>query len=144
MYAGMLKGDNSIWFNGQPYHIGATALADWMGAKLRELTGEQGQVTISNHPLDTEARHSPIQTMANSSKNFLSPGCPGISPALGDGTYFQLNHFRSFAVRLLGVIVMSLVFSYVSCSLIITPVQERVRKSKLVRIILIFEVAIQG
>ncbi|XP_028967476.1 ATP-binding cassette sub-family A member 1 [Galendromus occidentalis] len=102
-YAGMLKGSNSIYFNGQPYHVGAAALADWQAAQLKKLTGEDSYTTIENHPLDALSYVNPVQEKAQ-------------------------------GIRLLLGVFTGLIFSYASCAIIIFPIQERVRKSKLIQI----------
>lgn len=67
----MLKGSNSIWFNGQPYHVGAAALADWQASKLSNLLGEESKVTVTNHPLDRKVSEPPEKSKVSSSKDVL-------------------------------------------------------------------------
>lgn len=131
--AGVLRGLNSIFFNGQPYHVGAAALADWQAARLAELTGKASMVNVTNHPLEPKSYAPPITQITNTSKSPIRKG------------FFSMVHGRSnrwiatwnlylleIAVRTVGSIFLGIVFSYASCALIITPIQERVRKSKLV------------
>ncbi|XP_028967478.1 ATP-binding cassette sub-family A member 1 [Galendromus occidentalis] len=100
--AGVVKGLNSIFFNGQPYHVGAAALADWQAARLANLTGRSSSVTVSNHPFEPESFKPPMVSIVS-------------------------------AMRTVGVLFVGIVFAYVSSATIITPIQERVRKSKLIQ-----------
>lgn len=59
---------NSIFFNGQPYHVGAAALADWQAARLADLTGKSSTVKISNHPFEPKSFTPPITQIVNASK----------------------------------------------------------------------------
>ena len=66
--AGAVKGLNSIFFNGQPFHVGAAALADWQASRLAELTGKAGSIKISNQPLEPKSYAPPIMQITNTSK----------------------------------------------------------------------------
>ena len=67
-YAGMLKGSNTVYFNAQPYHAPAAALADWQASFLRYLTGVGSKVTVTNHPLDQEESVPPAKSEITDSK----------------------------------------------------------------------------
>ena len=67
-YAGMLKGSNSIYFNGQPYHVGAAALADWQAVRLAEITRGPSFVSVTNRPLKPKSFVPPIQLAVSTSE----------------------------------------------------------------------------
>ncbi|OQR71608.1 ATP-binding cassette sub-family A member 1-like [Tropilaelaps mercedesae] len=58
---GNSAGNRTLWFNGEPYHMGAAALARWQEAVLTKITGmDNSSVRVTNRPLGEKHDQPPI------------------------------------------------------------------------------------
>ncbi|XP_022660868.1 ATP-binding cassette sub-family A member 7-like isoform X2 [Varroa destructor] len=101
--------DDVLWFNAEPYHVGATALARWQTAVLYELTQSSNSLS-KNLPVGVHVTNELVGT-----------------PPL---------HFSS--VRILYIRTMTFLLIQLATSLLVSPViffpiEERVTKSRLMQ-----------
>lgn len=52
--------NRTLWFNGEPYHMGAAVLTRWQEAVLNKLTKKDAVVRVTNRPLERKDRSPPV------------------------------------------------------------------------------------
>ncbi|XP_022667795.1 retinal-specific ATP-binding cassette transporter-like isoform X4 [Varroa destructor] len=103
---GEFDGENRVlWYNGEPYHVGAAALALWQSSILVEATRDPNATVIVTNVYPTKAEEYLLHAL-----------------------------FLQTFTRMMAVLFLTFAVSYPACNAVTLPIEERVLKLKLVQI----------
>ncbi|OQR71610.1 ATP-binding cassette sub-family A member 1-like [Tropilaelaps mercedesae] len=98
------EGRRTLWYNGEPYHVGAAAMTLWQTALLSQATGNNNaSVTVTNLPRAT------LQTPGDPLKVVIQ-------------------------IRTMSTVFLTFAVAYLVCHVVLIPIDERVSKAKLVQV----------